>query len=276
MADFSPALVRAHSLIKSVVASLPNLFIAVLVLLIFIGISRLVNRIIQRILENRLHSANLGYVLGRLVAWLVITAGSFVALSVVVPSLSAGDLVQLLGITSVAVGFAFRDIFQNFLAGILLLLTQPFHVGDRIQVKGYEGVVEDIQTRATRIRNDDGELVVVPNATLFTESVTVRRREHRRRLEVEFSLKGASIGDAKTRILEAIRALPSVEPDSRPEVLVSAISPDSVTFKVRWWITGKTSGTESKNQVMEAIQQVLAAKEEEEKAEQAQPSAQPA
>jgi small-conductance mechanosensitive channel len=175
----------------------------------------------------------------------------------------------------VAVGFAFRDIFQNFLAGILLLLTQPFHVGDRIQVKGYDGVVEDIQTRATRIRNDDGELVVVPNATLFTESVTVRRRGHRRRLEVEFSLKGASIGDAKTRILEAIRALPSVAPDSHPEVLVSAISPDSVTFKVRWWITGKTRGTESKNQVMEAIQQVLAAKEEEEKAEQATDSAQP-
>ena len=87
---------------------------------------------------------------------------------------------QVLGIGSVAIGFAFRDILQNFLAGILLLVTQPFRIGDQIVASNYEGTVEDIQTRATFIRTYDGRHVVVPNADLFTDTVVVNTAfEHR-------------------------------------------------------------------------------------------------
>jgi small-conductance mechanosensitive channel len=67
-------------------------------------------------------------VLGRLSQWGIGFVGLLVAFSILLPSFRAGDLIQLLGIGSVAIGFAFRDIFQNFLAGILLLLTEPFRV----------------------------------------------------------------------------------------------------------------------------------------------------
>jgi len=77
--------------------------------------------------------------------------GVLTALVIVVPSFSVGQVVQLLGISSVAIGFAFRDILQNFLARILLLLTQPFRIGDQIVAAGFEGRVEDIETRATFI-----------------------------------------------------------------------------------------------------------------------------
>lgn len=65
--------------------------------------------------------------------------GLLVALSIVIPTCRAGDLMQWLGIGGVAIGFAFHDILQNFLAGILLLLTEPFRIGDQIIVRQFEG-----------------------------------------------------------------------------------------------------------------------------------------
>jgi small conductance mechanosensitive channel len=79
--------------------------------------------------------------------------GLLVALIIVFPSFKVGDVVQLLGIGGVAIGFAFRDILQNFLAGLLLLITEPFRLNDQIVVGNFEGTVEKIQTRATLIRS---------------------------------------------------------------------------------------------------------------------------
>jgi small conductance mechanosensitive channel len=75
----------------------------------------------------------------------------------------------------VAIGFAFQNILQNFLAGILLLLQEPFDLGDWISVTGIEGTVEDIQTRATIVATKDGNRVMIPNAVLFTSPVSVGR-----------------------------------------------------------------------------------------------------
>jgi small-conductance mechanosensitive channel len=91
----------------------------------------------------------------------------------VAPSFHASDLIKMLGIGSVAIGFAFQNILQNFLAGILLLLQEPFRLGDVISVTGLEGRVDDIQTRATIISTPDGHRAVIPNAVLFTNPVVV-------------------------------------------------------------------------------------------------------
>ena len=101
--------------------------------------------------------------------------GFLIALSVLAPSFEAGDLIKSLGVGTVAIGFAFQNILQNFLAGILLLLQEPFHLGDFIRVRGIEGTVYDIQSRATIVSTKDGRRVVIPNAVLFTSPV-VRRK----------------------------------------------------------------------------------------------------
>jgi small conductance mechanosensitive channel len=89
------------------------------------------------------------------------------------PSFQAADLIKVLGIGSVAIGFAFQNILQNFLAGILLLLQEPFRIGDLISVTGIEGNVSDIQARATIITTKEGRQVIIPNATIFTNPVAV-------------------------------------------------------------------------------------------------------
>jgi len=99
--------------------------------------------------------------------------GFLIALAIIAPSFQAGDLIKVLGIGSVAIGFAFQNILQNFLAGILLLINEPFKIGDLISVTGLEGRVDDIQTRATIITASNGHRVVIPNAVLFTNAVAV-------------------------------------------------------------------------------------------------------
>jgi small-conductance mechanosensitive channel len=101
-----------------------------------------------------------------------------ISLSIVAPSFRAGDLVKVLGIGSVAVGFAFQNILQNCLAGILLLIKEPFDLGDWISVNGLERRVDDVQTRATIITTRDGQKVVIPNSLVFTSPVIVRNSQN--------------------------------------------------------------------------------------------------
>jgi small-conductance mechanosensitive channel len=118
-------------------------------------------------------------------------------------------------------GFAFRDILQNFLAGILLLLTGPFRIGDQIVVKNFASAVEDIQVRTTTITTYDGRRVVIPNANLFAEAVMVNTAFDKRRLECDVGIGTSDdISRAKALILAAVCGLDGVLKDPPPEMLV--------------------------------------------------------
>jgi small-conductance mechanosensitive channel len=136
----------------------------------------------------------------------------------------------------VAIGFAFRDILQNFLAGILLLLTEPFQLDDQIVVGDLEGTVEDIETRATTIQTYDGRRVVIPNADLFTQSVTVNTAFDVRRSEYNVGIGyGDDIGQAMILMLEAIKGIDGVSEEPAPDVLVVELGDFSVNIRARWW-----------------------------------------
>jgi small-conductance mechanosensitive channel len=199
-------------------------------------------------------------VLGRLAQGTVILVGLFVALSIVIPTFKAGDLVQLLGISGVAIGFAFRDILQNFLAGILILLTEPFQIDDQIVFKDFEGTVENIETRATTIRTYDGRRIVIPNAELFTNSITVNTAFDNRRLEYDVGIGyGDDIDEAKRLMLEAVHSVEVVLKDPAADVLVMELAESSVNIRVRWWIKPprRADALDSRDRVLAAIKNKL-------------------
>ncbi|PSB51119.1 mechanosensitive ion channel protein MscS, partial [Chroococcidiopsis cubana CCALA 043] len=199
-------------------------------------------------------------VLGRLAQGAVILLGLFVALSIVVPTFRAGDLVQLLGISGVAIGFAFRDILQNFLAGILILLTEPFKIEDQIVFKDFEGTVENIETRATTIRTYDGRRIVIPNSELFTNSVTVNTAFDARRIEYDVGIGyGDDVNEAKRLMLEAIYGVDDVLRDPAADVLVLELAESSVNIRARWWIKPprRIDDLNSRDKVISAIKQKL-------------------
>ncbi|ACK69122.1 MscS Mechanosensitive ion channel [Gloeothece citriformis PCC 7424] len=236
-ADVSAAWEKVQTMINDFIALLPNIGLGVIVFFIFFFVGRWTRRIVRRVTRNRRNARNLGLVLGRLAQGTMVLLGLFIALSIVVPSIKAGDLVQLLGISGVAIGFAFRDILQNFLAGILILLTEPFQIGDQIVFKGFEGTVENIETRATTIRTYDGRRIVIPNSELFTNSVTVNTAFEHRRLEYDVGIGyGDDIDEAKRLILQAIRETPHILTDPAPDVLVVQLADSTVNIRARWWV----------------------------------------
>jgi small conductance mechanosensitive channel len=227
----------AYQMVDSFFARLPSLIVGAIVFLLFYVLSVLVSRVIVQ--STRHHRPNLGVVFARLSGAATILLGFLVAFSVVAPSFQAGDLIKILGIGGVAIGFAFQNILQNFLAGLLLLWAEPFRIRDEIKLDNYEGTVEDIQTRATIIRTYDGRRVVIPNADLFTRSVTVNTAVDIRRWEYDLSVKGAEeLAELKSLITNTVSKVPGVLPSPSPEVLVMDLGdPNANLVKMRlfWW-----------------------------------------
>jgi small-conductance mechanosensitive channel len=253
---------KIQAMIDGVIVMLPNLVLAIIVFALFFAAARTLKSLVKRLTRRYRHARNLGMVLGRLSQGVVILIGLFVALSIVIPSFKAGDLIQLLGISGVAIGFAFRDILQNFLAGILILLTEPFRIDDQIVFKGFEGTVESIETRATTIRTYDGRRIVIPNSELFTNSVMVNTAFENRRLEYDVGIGyGDDIDLAKRLILEALRSVDGVLSEPAPDVLVMELAESTVDIRVRWWISPprRADALDARDRVLTAIKKKLTA-----------------
>ncbi|MEA5513338.1 mechanosensitive ion channel family protein [Nodularia sp. UHCC 0506] len=259
-AEISALLDRVQKMANDFIILLPNIVLGLFVFTIFVIFGRSIKRIVRRLTSHRTYARNLGMVLGRLAQGTTVLVGLFISLSIVFPSLKASDLVQLLGISGVAIGFAFRDILQNFLAGILILLTEPFQINDQIVFKDFEGTVENIETRATTIRTYDGRRIVIPNSELFTNSVTVNTAFENRRLEYDV---GVGYGDdldwTKQLMLEAMHSVDVVLKDPPPDVLVMELADNSVNIRARWWIQPPrwSDALDSRDQVISAIKQKL-------------------
>ncbi|AFZ13227.1 MscS Mechanosensitive ion channel [Crinalium epipsammum PCC 9333] len=228
---------KMQKMVNDFIILLPNLVLALIVFAIFFFIARAIKGVVRNLTRDRRQARNLGMVLGRLAQGTTILAGLFISLSVVIPSLKASDLVQLLGISGVAIGFAFRDILQNFLAGILILLTEPFQIDDQIVFKDFEGTVEQIQTRATTIRTYDGRRIVIPNSELFTNSVIVNTAFENRRLQYDVGIGyGDDINEAKRLILEAVNHTDGVLENPAADALVVELADSTVNIRARWWV----------------------------------------
>ncbi|HWX42634.1 MAG TPA: mechanosensitive ion channel domain-containing protein, partial [Blastocatellia bacterium] len=163
--------------------------------------------------------------------------------------------IQFLGIGTVAVGFAFRDVLQNFLAGIILLLTHPFRVGDEIAIGDVQGIVEEVETRATMVKTYDGTRVVIPNASILTRNVVVNTAFHLRRASVELDLdQGVDVAKAKQLILEAILDVEGVADNPQPRARVKDFSNGNWRIRATWWTaSSRSEWLGAKDEVIPAI-----------------------
>ncbi len=221
---------------------IPNLVISLVVFAIFYFAARWVDRGVRRLVQMAGRTPKASLVFGRIGRYATVVTGLLFALMVVIPSFTPTTYISALGVGSVAIGFAFRDILQNFLAGFLILLTEPFRIGDQIVVKNFEGTVDDIEVRATKLRTYDGRLVVIPNATLFTESVIVNTAFEKRRTDYDIGIGyGDDIERARALILEAVRGVEEVCDDPEPDVRLMGLDESTVNLRTRWWTNSRRS-----------------------------------
>ena len=224
------------SLIGEGVKYLPSLFLALVAVIITGYVVKPVRHIAQRTANRWLKSRSLQALVVQCSVVSTWVLGGLLTCVIAFPDLRMGDLIGLLGLSSVAIGFAFQDIFKNFLAGILLLLNEPFKIGDQILVSEYEGTVEEINIRSTDIRTYKGERIVIPNAIVFTSPVEVLTDRSHRRTDLEIGLDyNTSLERARQILLTSLNEVEGILTTPAPEVDLVGFGGSSIDFAVRYW-----------------------------------------
>ena len=241
------------------VASLPSIAIAIFILFITWILARFAARISDMLVGRTDLRASLKTLIDTLVKLGIWVAGIFIAAVVVLPGLTAASLLAGLGIGAVAIGFAFQDVFENFLAGVLIMVREKMRIGDVIECEGISGKVEHITLRETHIRKLSGELTVVPNSILFKNPVEIVTDESQRRHEVVVGVSyDTQLDHAASVIRRAVEGVDHVLASKGIDIFAQEFNSSSVDFLVRWW-AGSTprAGWESKDKVIRAIKAAL-------------------
>ena len=216
--------------------SLPNLTIALVILIVTL----IAGRIIRAIVSTAMHRARvrdalvtLAQNLISIAAWIV---GVAIAMTVIFPSVSPSDIIAGLGLTSVAIGFAFKDVFENFLAGVIILGREKLRIGDVIECEDVYGRVESILICETHVRETDGELVIVPNSYLFKNPVNIETDRTLKRQELVVGVDyDTDMRKAKSVLQDALAGCESVEQSETMDVQCVSFGGSSIDFKLLWW-----------------------------------------
>ncbi|QKG72749.1 mechanosensitive ion channel family protein [Erythrobacter mangrovi] len=240
---------------KGLVESLPAFGIALFVVFATWIVARFAVRISDMLVgrtEMRASLKSLFDTLVRLAIWIV---GLFTAAIVVVPDLTLASMLAGLGIGAVAIGFAFKDIFENFLAGVLIMVREKMRIGDIIECEGITGKVEHINMRETHVRKQSGELTVVPNSLLFKNPVEILTDDDIRRHQVVVGVSyDTNLDHAAAVIRRAVEGVDDVLASKGVDIFAQEFNSSSVDFLVRWWAgSSPRAGWESKDKVIRAI-----------------------
>jgi len=216
------------------IAGTPRLLTAFVIFFVSLYLARLISNLLRRVLQRRRAPAGVVQLLGQLVLWSMIVAGTITALQQFfeVTAFLAG-----LGILGFTIGFALQDIMKNFASGVILLLQQPFHVGETIGVKGFDGTVLAIDLRATEMRAADGRVVILPNAEVLANPIINFSRANERR--VEFSLNLSHTSDPQTVrkiVLEGIENVKGYVDTPEPVIVFNSITDHALELNASFWI----------------------------------------
>ncbi|QFU08552.1 Small-conductance mechanosensitive channel [Rhodobacteraceae bacterium THAF1] len=186
--------------------------------------------------------------------------GVLIAVTIAFPTITPGKALTALGVGGVAIGFAFKDVFENFLAGVLLLFREPFSKTDFIECEGIDGQVEDITVRDTLIRQTDGQLVVAPNAMFFKNPVTIRTAQGLRRTTIIAGVSyDTDVDAARDVIVKAVKEVDSVRDDVRDvQIFAQEFGDSSINFEVTWWTGSRPVDIRaSRDKVVAAVKRAL-------------------
>lgn len=208
--------------------------------LVVLVLTWLIVKLVSGISNKAFSRTNMRQSLVQLIVRLIKTGiwifGFVAAAMIVFPGLTPAKALSAAGLVSVAVGLAFKDIFQNFFAGVMLLWKFPFEEGDLISCGDVKGRVKSIELRHTLIQDTSGELIILPNSLLVTDAVEVFTHISERRIELDVGVSYDTDLDHATQVIsEAVASLKNINHDRDIKVLPVGFGSSSIDYKVFAW-----------------------------------------
>lgn len=227
---------RLREMGEGLIAQLPQITLAVVFIFITVFAARLGVYVFEKSVSRSRMRRSLIILIGKLISIVVWIIGLLIAATILFPSLTPASMLAGLGIGSLAIGLAFKDIFENFLAGILILLREPMRIGDFVRCDDAEGKVEKITVRDTYLRRSDGQLVLMPNAMLFKNPVFIRTDLQKRRTTIICGVAyDENVDEAREVIRKAVESCDSIDQNEEVQIFAQEFADSSINFEVTWW-----------------------------------------
>ncbi|MEZ4380823.1 MAG: mechanosensitive ion channel family protein [Nannocystaceae bacterium] len=217
---------------------LPNLVLAILVVVVFGFLARLIEKGVRRgirRLTNHLTICDLFATLARLVT---IAVGTFIALELLHLDKTVTSLIAGVGVLGLALGFAFQDIAANFVSGIIMVFRRPFEDGDLVEIGGETGHIQKIELRATLLKTFEGLTVTLPNKEVFQSKIINYTRTPERRVDVEVGVAYSDdLRKARDVATKAVAAYDERDRSRDVEVFFTGFGDSSINFVLRFWLS---------------------------------------
>lgn len=240
---------------------LPKLGIGLVILLLGLLLANLVRNILLPRMLRRMDDPLLARFLGRIVKTAILILAVFFAFYVMGLTWIAGSLLTGASVSALVVGFAFKDIGENFLAGIMLAFDRPFRVGDIVEISGQQGKIVGLALRTTRIKSFDGKDIYVPNAAVVKNPVINYTIDGYLRYDFPVGLDyGSDVSEAIEVIMATLRNIDGILWEEKaPSVSVSSLNPSTVNLTVYFWLNTFDESVSAGNVRTHAIDQCLTA-----------------
>ena len=216
------------------IGGVPNLLTALAIFIISLYLARIISNILRRVLRRQRAPEGVTHLLSQLILWTVISLGAITAIQRFfnVTAFLAG-----LGIIGFTIGFALQDVMKNLVSGIILLIQQPFHIGEVIGAAGFDGTIQQIDLRTTQMETTDGRIVTLPNANILTGPIINYTRARRLRVDLNLSLPlTTDPHSAQQLVRDAIQSVPGFVSEPAPVVVFNSLTSSAMELIVNFWI----------------------------------------
>lgn len=241
---------------SQIVGAVPNIIAALLIFVFSLYLAKLLGNLVKRVLLRKNTASGVTHLLADMLTWTIIVLGVVAALQ---RFFNVAAFLAGLGIIGFTLGFAMQNVVQNFASGIILLVQQPFKVGDEIQTLEFEGLVLQINIRTTEMQAKDGRIVILPNAEVISHPIVNYTRANRRRVNLVVRISNAAN-------LELVRQLTTMQIQDvvgfahapEPSVIFQNLEHESVELKIYFWVdVSLTSLDVAKDHALLKLQEIF-------------------
>lgn len=228
---------KLESWIEGGITLLPNIVVAFLIAILFGIIAKVVGNVVGKLMRRTFESRQIAGLLTSIIKSIILVAGIFIALDFVGLKGTVTSLLAGAGIVGLAIGFAFQDMTENFIAGVAMGIRKPFEIGDVIEAEGVFGNVKEINLRNTLVETFYGQLEVIPNKILFRNILTNYSTLGYRRIEVPVGISYADdIEQAAKVITDAMNDKDYVIKKDETAVYAESFGDSSINLLLWFWI----------------------------------------
>lgn len=233
---------KVEDWITSFFEMLPNLVVALFVLIVFYVLGKFARKAVSNLLSKVTTNKTITSLLETIISISIIGIGVFIALSVLQLDGAVTSLLAGAGIIGLALGFAFQDIASNFISGVILSIRHPFGIGDIIETNDYYGTVTKLNLRNTIIRTVTGQIVYIPNKKVFENPLENFTSTGLRRIDLSCGISyGDDLEKARRVATEAVDKVDNVLSDRGIEFYFEEFGDSSINFKIRFWVSFSTN-----------------------------------